>query len=57
MRKGKKGASLKRWTAEKWKDVRTHKPCGSVKGGSRSTYCRPTKKVTAPSLHTTNAQP
>ena len=32
VRKTKKGASLKRWFKEEWKDVRTGKPCGRRKG-------------------------
>ena len=42
VRKGKKGANLKRWQREKWKDKITGKPCGH-KGGPE--YCRPTKRV------------
>ena len=42
-RKSKKGASLKRWQAEEWKDTRTGKPCGAKTRGKQ--YCRPTKKV------------
>jgi hypothetical protein len=36
------GTALKRWQKEKWKDVRTGKPCGSK---IKTEYCRPTKKV------------
>jgi len=42
VRKGKKGASLRRWEREKWKDTRTGKPCGE--GGSTET-CRPSRVV------------
>ena len=42
VRKTKKGASLKRWEKEKWKDVKTGKPCGA---GGKTQYCRPTKRV------------
>jgi len=46
VRKTKKGASLKRWFKEDWKDVRTGKDCGRKKGETRGTpYCRPTKRV------------
>jgi hypothetical protein len=42
VRKGKKGASLKRWEKEKWKDTKTGKACGA---GGKTEYCRPTKRV------------
>ena len=29
VRKTKKGAALKRWEKEKWKDTKTGKPCGA----------------------------
>jgi hypothetical protein len=46
VRKTKKGAALKRWFKEEWKDVRTGKACGRRKGEKRGTpYCRPTKRV------------
>ena len=46
VRKTKKGAALKRWFKEEWKDVRTGKACGRSKGEKRGTpYCRPTKRV------------
>jgi len=46
VRKTKKGADLKRWFKEEWKDVRTGKACGRSKGEKRGTpYCRPTKRV------------
>ena len=42
VKKGKKGASLKRWEKEKWVDTRTGKACGA---GGKNEYCRPTKRV------------
>ena len=46
VRKTKKGAALKRWFKEEWKDVRTGKACGRSKGEKRGTpNCRPTKRV------------
>jgi len=48
VRKTAKGASLKRWFKEDWKDVKTGKSCGRKKGDGRSTpYCRPTKRVSS----------
>jgi hypothetical protein len=48
VRKTEKGASLRRWFQEDWKDVRTGKPCGRQEGESRGTpYCRPTKRVSS----------
>jgi hypothetical protein len=48
VRKTKKGAALKRWFKEDWKDVSTGKPCGRKKGEKRSTpYCRPSKRVSS----------
>lgn len=48
VRKTAKGAALKRWFKEDWKDVGTGKPCGRKKGEKRATpYCRPTKKVSS----------
>jgi hypothetical protein len=48
VRKTAKGAALKRWFKEDWKDVRTGKACGRTKGEKRGTpYCRPTKRVSA----------
>ncbi len=45
VRKTAKGAALKRWFKEDWKDVRTGKACGRKKGEKRGTpYCRPIKK-------------
>jgi len=42
--KSEKGASLKRWEGEKWKDTRTGKACGA---GGKNEYCRPTKRVSS----------
>ena len=48
VRKTAKGAALKRWFKEDWKDVRTGKACGRKKGEKRGKpYCRPTKKVSS----------
>lgn len=48
VRKTEKGASLRRWFKEKWKDVRTGKPCGRKKGEKRGVpYCRPSKRVSS----------
>ena len=48
VRKTAKGAALKRWFKEDWKDVRTGKACGRKKGEKRGTpYCRPTKRVSS----------
>ena len=48
VRKTKKGAGLKRWFKEDWKDVKTGKACGRKKGDKRGTpYCRPTKRVSS----------
>ena len=48
VRKTAKGAALKRWFNEDWKDVRTGKACGRQKGEKRGTpYCRPTKRVSS----------
>lgn len=48
VRKTKKGAALKRWFKEDWRDVRTGKPCGRQKGEKRGTpYCRPAKRVSS----------
>lgn len=46
VRKTEKGAALRRWFKEDWKDVRTGKACGRQEGEDRGTpYCRPTKRV------------
>jgi len=48
VRKTEKGAALKRWFKEDWKDVRTGKACGRKQGEKRGTpYCRPTKRVSS----------
>jgi hypothetical protein len=48
VRKTEKGAALKRWFKEDWKDVRTGKECGRQKGEDRGTpYCRPAKRVSS----------
>jgi len=48
VRKTAKGAALKRWFKEDWKDVRTGKTCGRKEGESRGTpYCRPSKRVSS----------
>jgi len=48
VRKTEKGAALKRWFKEDWKDVRTGKACGRQEGESRGTpYCRPSKRVSS----------
>ena len=48
VRKTAKGAALKRWFKEDWKDVRTGKSCGRKEGEDRGTpYCRPTKRVSS----------
>ena len=43
VRKTAKGAALKRWFAEKWKDEKGN-PCGSDKN-KKTKKCRPTKKI------------
>jgi hypothetical protein len=40
--KSEKGADLKRWEKEKWKDTKSGKDCGA---GGKNEYCRPTKRV------------
>ena len=48
VRKTAKGAALKRWFKEDWKDVRTGKECGRQEGEKRGTpYCRPSKRVSS----------
>jgi len=48
VRKTAKGAALKRWFKEDWKDVRTGKACVRKAGEKRGTpYCRPTKRVSS----------
>lgn len=45
-RKGKAGASLKRWQKEKWKNLEDGKPCGRSKG-QKTVKCRPSKRVSS----------
>jgi hypothetical protein len=46
--KSEKGAALRRWFREDWKDVRTGKACGRREGEKRGTpYCRPSKRVSS----------
>jgi hypothetical protein len=47
VRKTAKGAALKRWFKEDWKDVKTGKACGRKKVTRGTPYCRPTKKVSS----------
>jgi hypothetical protein len=42
----KKKSPLKRWFSEEWVDVKTGKPCGSVKTKTYYPTCRPKKKIT-----------
>ena len=42
VRKSAAGANLRRWTAERWVDKRTGKPCGS---GGATQYCRPSRRI------------
>ncbi len=44
VRKTKKGAALKRWDKEKWKD-QSGKACGTKRKGTP--YCRPSKRVSS----------
>ena len=44
-RKTAKGAALKRWFKEKWKDEKGN-PCGSSKN-KKTKKCRPTKRVSS----------
>lgn len=48
----KKKSLLKRWYDEKWIDVKTGKPCGSVKTKSYYPTCRPSKRITSGSPRT-----
>ena len=55
VRKTVKGAALKRWFKEDWKDVRTGKACGRQEGERRGTpYCRPSKRVSSKTPKTTS---
>ena len=51
VRKTKKGADLKRWFKEDWRDTRTGKECGS--SGKGKPYCRPSKRVSSKTPKTT----
>lgn len=42
--KSEKGASLKRWEKEGWKDTKSGRACGD---GGENEYCRPTKRVSS----------
>jgi len=42
-----KKTPLGRWYAEKWVDIKTGKPCGSVKTHDYYPTCRPAKRITA----------
>ena len=37
---------LARWYKEKWVDIKTGKPCGTVKTATNYPTCRPSKKIT-----------
>jgi hypothetical protein len=50
VRKTEKGASLKRWFKEEWKDEKGN-PCGSSKN-KNTKVCRPSKKVNSKSPKT-----
>lgn len=43
----KKKTDLKRWYDEKWVDIKTGKPCGSVRTKSYYPTCRPKKRITS----------
>jgi len=43
----KKNTGLGRWYAEKWVDIKTGKPCGSVKTAEYYPTCRPAKRITS----------
>lgn len=40
-----KGQALRNWSAEKWVNVKTGRPCGNRK--DKNEYCRPTKRISA----------
>jgi len=42
-----KKTPLGRWYAEKWVDIKTGKPCGSVKTHGYYPTCRPAKRITS----------
>ena len=48
----KSKTDLARWFKEKWVDVRTGEPCGSVSGSAYPT-CRPSKRVSSATPRTT----
>jgi len=43
----KKKTALARWYDEKWVDIKTGKPCGSVRTKSYYPTCRPKKRITS----------
>jgi hypothetical protein len=43
----KKNTSLGRWYAEDWIDIKTGKPCGSVKTDDYYRTCRPANRITS----------
>jgi hypothetical protein len=45
---------LARWYAEKWIDIKTGKPCGSVKTDNYYPTCRPSKRITESTPVTAN---
>jgi hypothetical protein len=45
---------LARWYRENWVDIKTGKPCGSVKSADYYPTCRPAKRITQKSPVTTN---
>jgi hypothetical protein len=47
-RKSKKGAAIRRWLKEEWKDEKGN-PCGSDKN-KKTKKCRPSKKVSKKTL-------
>ena len=52
-RKTKAGASLKRWTKEKWVNTATGRPCGN--STDKTEYCRPSKRVSSATPVTAHA--
>lgn len=53
VRKTKKGAALKRWFKEDWRNTKTGAKCGSSKDGGGKPYCRPSKRVSSKTPKTT----
>ena len=43
----KKDGNLSRWFKEDWVDIKTGKPCGSVKKGGYYPTCRPSKRISS----------